>query len=392
MIETPTASGAQPRLWLRRLTRDRLRAPLVAVLFVVMLAAAAWFAAPKPGDGLPLSPDSSAADGTMALTDILEELGAEVVVGSEPPEDATAGVLLVDNVPDAVRASWRDLARRGGTLLVVDPNSELAPEVVGATAFGFLDPPVGRACDIDALDGAGRVQTGGGVTFAVPDGGIGCFPRGEGYWLVAQPEGDGVVVATGGPRFLVNDAIGEADNAVLAAALLAPRSGAVVAIAPPEFAAADGRTGLTDLIPDAAWLLMAQLLVAFVVVLLWRSRRLGAPVTETAHVALPGSELTMGVGALYEQTAARAHAAGLLREEARRTLASRLRLNPRMSAEEVAEAARAAGLEGSLVGAALTDPVAEDDRALVALAGTIERLRAALDRTDDFENEGATRV
>lgn len=364
----------------------------LAALLVAGVLLAAWLATSRPGDGLPLSPDSTAEDGTRALVDALEELGAEVVLDAEPPAEAAAGLLLVDNIDPSRREAWRELARGGGTLLVADPGSELAPELVGQTAFGFLDPSIGRDCEVEALEGADRAQPGGGVTFDVPEGGVGCFPRGEGHWLVARPEGDGAIVAVGGPQFLTNGQIGEADNAVLAAALLAPREGDVVAIAPPDFAAAGTQADPADLVPDWVGLLLVQLLVAFVLIACWRARRVGAPVVEDQQVALPGSELVMGVGSLYEQTGAAGHAAGLLREDARRHAAARLRLGPQAEASEVAAAAVAAGVEPRLAEEALTAPLASDERSLVDLSGTVERLRAALDTIDEPDEEGVARV
>lgn len=372
---------------------DRSRAKrtaLVAGLAVAVLAAA-WLSTAPPSDDLPLSPRSTAPDGTRALADTLERLGAEVVVGPTPPEEATSGLLLVDNISDEARRAWRDVARRGGTLLVADPGSELAPELVGDTGFGFLDPSIGRDCDTEALEGVSRVQAQG-VTFETPPDGLGCFGRGEGHWLVAESEGSGTVVSVGGPHFLTNDALGEADNAVLAAALLAPRQGEVVAIAPPDFATAEAEAGLLDLVPGRIWALLLQLLLAFCALLWWRARRLGAPVVEEQQVALPGSELVIGLGNLYAQNGAAGHAAGLLREEAVTSTATRLRLGPRATAAETAEAAVAAGVNRSLVEAALVHPLPADDRGLVRLAGTVERLRAALAHIDDPKSEGVARV
>lgn len=366
------------------------RAALVAAL-VVCAVAAAWLATAPPSDDLPLSPHSTAHNGTRALTDVLDRLGTEVVIEPTPPEEATTGLLLIDNIGDEQRERWRDIARRGGTLVVADPGSELTPELVGETAFGFLDPSIGRDCDLEALAGVSRVQAQG-VTFDAPSDGVGCFGRGEGHWLVVEPEGSGALVSVGGSQFLTNEGLSEADNAILAAALLAPREGEVVAIAPPDFAASDADSGLLGLVPGGAWALLAQLLIAFCVVLWWRARRLGAPVVEEQPVALPGSELVMGLGNLYAQTGAAGHAAGLLREEAVRSVATRLRLGPLASAAEATEAAVAAGVDRSLAEDALVAPLPADDRGLVELAGTVERLRAALDSIDDPKTEGVARV
>lgn len=372
--------------------RRRARAWIVAAVLVAGVAAAAWLAAPTPSDGLPLSPDSTAADGTRALTQVLERLGAEVVVTDRPPGDATTGLLMVDNVDPATRSAWREVAARGGTLVVTDPASELTPAPVGTTGFGFLDPPLGRGCPVEALRDAARAQPGGGATYAVGEDAVGCFGRGEGHWLVVTPEGEGAIVAVGGPGFLTNAQLGQADNAVLAAALLAAGPSPVVAVAAPGFAAGDAPEGLAHLVPDRAWLLMLQLMAAFLALVWWRSRRVGAPVVEEPVVSLPGSELVMGVGGLLHQAGAARSAAAVLREDARRRVAARLRLAAEAPPEEVAAAATAAGVERAVAEAALTATLPDDDRDLVALAATVERLLGALDGNPDRLPEGTARV
>ncbi len=370
----------------------RLRISVLVASFVGVAIVAAWLAAPTPQDGLPLAPDSAAEDGTMALVETLEALGADVVVEPTPPDDADTALLLVDNIDEDTRAAWREVATRGGTLVVADPSSELAPDQVGDSAFGLIDPPMRAQCDLPALEEVAEVQTAGGATLDVPPGAVGCFPRGGGHWLVAMPQGSGVVVATGGASFVTNDALADTDNAMLAAALLAPRPGDVVAIAPPDFAAAGEGQGLAELIPDGAWLLAIQLTIAFVVLILWRVRRLGPPVVEEGEVALPGSELVIGLGNLYHQTGSAHYAARMLREDLRSSAAARLGLEPQSGIAEVAEAAVGVGLDPDLVHNALTGPVPRSDAGLVDLAGDIEKARMGLSRTDLGSREGAARV
>lgn len=390
MTAPPFRAGRSPRA---------LRRAVVAVTLAAAVAVTAWLASPGTGEGPPLSPDSVAADGTRALVQTLERIGARVVVDATPPPEATTGLLLHDNLDEADREAWRRIADDGGTLLVVDPDSPLAPPVAGDTTFGFFETPVARGCDVAALAEVQRVQTAGGLTYELGDGASGCFARGDGHWLVLQPSGDGVVVVAGGPQFIMNATIGEADNAVLAVALLAPRPGAVVAIAPPRFAAAGTQVGLVDLVPDAAWLFMAQLLIAFAVLILWRARRLGAPVVEEAPVSLPGSELVLGVGALYERSDAAEHAAALLRDEACRAVAGRLRLGD-AAPDAVAARAEDAGVPRGFVEQVFREPLPSDADGLVRFAGAVERVRTTLDRLDDRSEdryftgreEGAARV
>ena len=119
-----------------------------------------------------------------------------------------------------------------------------------------------------------------------------------------------------------------------------------------------------------------ELLIAFVVVCLWRARRLGRPVLERQPVELAGSELVAAVGNLLQQARRRGQAAGLLQDELRRTLASRLSLARDSSPEVVAEVAAArTGIDKARILAALTAPPPADEAALVALARETEAVR-----------------
>lgn len=367
----------------------------VVALVVVGVVLAAWLATATPDEDLPLSPRSTGASGTQALTEILAALDAEVAIGDAPGQDAQAALLLVDNLEPDARDAWLDVARRGGVLVVADPSSTLAPEPAGQTGFGFLNPPIRDDCALEALSEVERVQPGGGTAFAVPEDGVGCYDQGAGPWLVATPEGQGTVVATGGAQFLTNRAIREADNALLAVSLLLEGPGSVVAVAAPDFTAEQAQgQGLADLVPDAARVLALQLLAAFVVVILWRSRRLGAPVVETSAAAVPGSELVLAVGGLYEQGQASAHAAALLRQDVRRSLRAALGLGAAAGADELVEAAVDAGADRGLAERVLLGHGEVDVTGLVELAQDVERLRAVAQLPADANRhtQGASRV
>ena len=52
-----------------------------------------------------------------------------------------------------------------------------------------------------------------------------CFTRGDGAFVVADPRGDGWVVAVGGAGAFVNARLDSEDNAALAANIAVPRLG-----------------------------------------------------------------------------------------------------------------------------------------------------------------------
>ena len=122
--------------------------------------------------------------------------------------------------------------------------------------------------------------------------------------MIAQPKGDGWVVAAGGAGAFVNDRLDSEDNAALAANILVPTEGTRVAVPralriPPR---GEGDKSLADLVPTGVRLALGQLLVAFVVFALWRARRLGKPVAEVPPVQIAASELVVAVGNLLQKS------------------------------------------------------------------------------------------
>jgi hypothetical protein len=349
--------------------------PWVAVAAGLLLVV--WLGGRRPDDGVPLDPASPGPLGTKALVEVLARVGARVEVGGELPDGpGTTALLLSDDLDPGRRDGLLAWVRRGGTLVVADPGSEVTKvEQVGVTAIGLLDPELERRCALPALRDAGRVSAPGGVVFAVPPGGQGCYPRGDGSWLVAQPLGSGTVVRLGGASALVNRQLGRADNGVLAASLLAPAAGTrVVVLRPPP--PGGGRRGLAELVAPRVKLALWQLVAAFAVLVLWRGRRLGRPVTEPQPVQIPGSELVVAVGNLLQRARGRGQAAGLLTDDLRRTLAERLGLPASAPPDQVADAAEArTSVPRERVLAALTAAPPRDEAELVALAHAVDAVR-----------------
>ena len=359
----------------------RGRLPTIALVVVLVAGAivAAVLAASGPTDGPPLSPESTAATGTRALTEILERLGADVVVDPGPPEDVDSVLLLVDNLEEDHREDLEARADAGATLVVTDPGSPLAPEPVGSADLGLVATPISRDCDLPALADAERILPGSDWTYEIEGDAVGCYPRGAGAWLVAEPRGQGALVVTGGPGWVTNGSIDEADNALLATALLAPGGSETVGIIAPEpTAPGEGETDPLALVPDWVWFATAQLGVAGLLLAWWRARRLGAPVVEDQPVRLPGSELVLALGGLHAARSDTRHAAATIREGLRRDAARRLGLPPDAEADAVAQAALDARVDPDAVELALQAPLPADDDGLVTLARAVEDLRTGL--------------
>src|SRR5205085_6476706 len=138
-----------------------------------------------------------------------------------------------------------------------------------------------RGCDLPALRETNRINVNDGVLFRLDTapgaGAVGCFGDKGRFLVVARTEGEGTVVAVGGPGPFLNQELGNLDNSVLAVSLLAPAPGTHVAYVLPA-AVGGGQRSLTDLISPRLKLAFLQLLIAFLLVCLWRARRLGRPV------------------------------------------------------------------------------------------------------------------
>jgi hypothetical protein len=357
---------------------SRARRPLLwgAIAVGILLVALAGTRRGSPGN--PLDPASTAPDGTRALVEILGELGARVQVSNVVPVSGGGAVLLLsDNLEQQDRATLLAWVRQGGTLVVADPGSPVTRvEVAGTSRVGFLDAELERGCGIPALRDVHRVSAPGGLLLRVPPGAQGCFSRGEdGSWLVAEPAGDGTVVRLGGASALVNQEIGSADNAVLAASLLAPSRGDRVVVLKPPLPGGGSRQ-LGDLVAPRVKLALWQLAVAFVLLALWRGRRLGRPVTEPSAVRIPGSELVVAVGNLLQRGRHRGQAGMVLASDLRRVLTERLGLPASAPPEQVADTVTArTGIDRERVLAALQPSSPRDEADLVRLALSVDAIR-----------------
>ena len=200
-----------------------------------------------------------------------------------------------------------------------------------------------------------------------------CFgDRSDGAFVVARDEGQGTLVAIGGAAFATNELLDERDNAVLAAALLAPVAGTAVRFVDAPLPAGGGDKTLADLVPAGVKRGLLQLAVAFVLYALWRAIRLGRPVAEEQPVEVASSELVAAIGRLLSRTRAPGAAADTLRAELRRAL--RTRLGVPASADAVTLAGVVAARTGTAIDRVL-EAVGErpvtTDAELVAVARAV---------------------
>lgn len=352
------------------------RGAVIGVLVAAGLLVAALAGGPPGRDGPPLDPRSDGPLGTSALVSLLEGLGArvELSVGLPSVTDDVA-VLLQDRLDEQQAVELIEWVRSGRVLVVTDPGSRFAPPSSPGGLFEQERTFEPGDCTIEALADIGEIEAGAAVTFDAGPDATACFLDGDGAFVAAREEGLGTLVAVGGAAFVTNELLDEADNAVLAAALVAPERGTAVRVVDAPLPAGGGDKGLADLVPVGVKRALVQLGVAFVLYALWRAIRLGRPVPEAQPVEVAGSELVAAVGRLRSHTRSPGAAADTLRTELRRRL--RTRLGVPADVDPVAMAAlvaRRTGVSTERVLAAVDERPVTTDAELEAVARAVSSI------------------
>jgi hypothetical protein len=353
----------------------------VAVAMTALLVLAAVIAGP-PGTDEPLDPDSVAPEGLRGVRDLLEAVGVETDVSLDLPVDMSTKLFVpVDRLGERRHEAIAAWVREGGTLVVADPTSRL--HGLGSSPPGFEGvlgaTPRQPACSLDAVEEVDEVVHAGWTGLTVPDGATGCFPVGdEAAWLVARQEGAGTIVALGSATPFTNRQLDRADNAVLAASLLGAAPGDRVVFVPlPPLG--EGDATLLDLVAPRVWRGLGVLLVASLLGVLWRSRRLGPPVPERLPPVVPAAELARSVAGLLQRAHSRQGAAAQLRVDARREVGARLGAAGSASGEDLVQLAVArTEVAPDVARTALVDGPVDDDNGLVEVARATGTLRRAL--------------
>jgi hypothetical protein len=330
----------------------------------------------SPEGGPPLDPRSHEPDGTSALVALLDGLGAEVELSEGLPDRRDdVSLLLVDRLDEEQTEQVLGWVRAGGTLVVTDPESSLAPEALpfdpreGLVEETTLGPGF---CTIDALADVDEVDAGVAFRYDTGSAVASCLGSRDFAFVVAEDEGDGEVVSIGGADVVTNERLGHGDNAVLAAALLAPTSGTSIRVVDAPIPAGGGDKTLFDLISDGVRRAGLQLGVAFLLYAVWRAIRLGRPVAEAQPVEIAGSELVGAAGRLLERGRGAGPAADVLRARLRRLLAVRFGVPPDApSGALVATVAQRTGVDPARLEAAVGDAPVRSDAELVSVTAAI---------------------
>ncbi len=370
-MSAPTAQTAGPSRWW---------IPVVVAIAVLLLAVLLVGPAAQPPSGPPLDPGSSAPDGLLGLVRTLEALDVEVQLTSAPPEDTdTRALLPVDLLTEEQREAWSSWIESGGTLILPDRWSDLHDREVRRP--GFADGRVReqrRAGCREMPDEIGMVvHDSWGELPHEPDE-VACFgdegDAGDGGWLVATTVGEGRIILLGSAAPFTNGWLAEGDNAVLAAALFAPGDADRMVLIPRD-PSAEVDAGLLDLVPDGVWRLLLLLLLAVIVGIIARARRLGQPVEERLPPVLPSAELATSVAGLTRRAGDREGAARMLRDRARTAVARSFGMPQHTDpADLLRRFLVASAWERSDVAPAFLDtPVASDDD-LLAVSQAVSRV------------------
>jgi hypothetical protein len=355
-------------------SRVRRRALAVVVILIILLTG--WQASRVGHRPLPYDVTSTRPDGTKALSLLLEHFGAHVDRGSRPT--GSTALLLSDTLDRRETSIVEDWVRDGGTLVVADPGSSFTPDVVADD--GTASPSaISKQCDMADVHDVGSIApgpSGSWTTYDVPAATSRCYPAFGGYFLAEGALGKGRVLALGGPGPFVNAQLDRDDNSVLAVRLLKPERGGSITVLEGQGAGVPGGSdSVASLVPAGASAGMWQLVVAAVVMIVWRWRRFGRLVEEPMPVELESARLTLAVGGLLLRSRKPSDAARMLRDDANRRLAQRLGLEVGAPVAALTEVlAQRFGLDEREVREALVErPIASADE-LLALARELESI------------------
>ncbi|NAZ88670.1 DUF4350 domain-containing protein, partial [Kineococcus indalonis] len=300
----------------------------------------------------------------------------DAVLAAARADGAGTTVLVTD--PDLLPAPrWAALGATGARLVLLAPTAPTL-EAVAPGVRGTGERPVrvqGPGCPAADPAAAGEARAGGrGYALLAGAAGTSCY---GGSWVEVPADpatGRGPLVVLGAPDPLTNRHAAQDGNAALALRALGASPTLLWYLPDPLDTGAAG-VPLSALAPR--WVVPGGtlLLVAALVAVLWRGRRLGPLVTEPLPVVVRAAETVEGHGRLYAAAGARGRAAEALRAAALRRLRLLVRLDATAGPGDVAD--QVAWLTGAPAGRVLElldGPEPADDPALVRLAADLDAL------------------
>jgi hypothetical protein len=327
-----------------------------------------------------LDPRAVDPAGSRAVAEVLRDQGVRVeLVTTEAALRATArpGDTVLVVFPERVLGPRaRRVAETGADLVVVGTGQphDFVPEV---RSTGYAKPGARPAdCRLPAALRAGSADTGGRSYAFDGDAPVAsCYPAG-GEATVIQVQLPGhTATFLGNPEPLTNERFDDLGNAALVLGLLGGNDRLLWYLPSFNDLPAGEAQSFYDLVPDGIWWGLAQGLVALLILMLWRARRLGPVVPESLPVVVRAAETVEGQARLYRRAGARDRAAALLRAGALGRLLPLLRLPRGAAPPAVSDAVAARTRRSSAeIAALLYGAAPADDTALVRLANDLDAL------------------
>jgi hypothetical protein len=366
----------------------------VIIAGVVLLGGAviAWLQ-PKASSTAYLNPGNTQPDGGHALAAILAQRGEQVITvttANAAVNDSAGtdgGTILVTSPSMLTADQLATIGRARADVVLTDADpaalAALAPEVTaaGQAPATVLSP----GCTLQAAALAGTADLGGTLLSTRLPAAQRCCPDAGFPSLIRYTAGARQITVLGTGAPFTNQYLASVGNAALALNVLGQESGGrVIWLAPTASAAATpasgGQASFTSLIPKPVFMIAIQLLIAVLLLALWRVRRLGPLVAERLPAVVRAAETAEGHGRLYQARRARGRAGEVLRKAAIGRMLPALGLPPDAEADVVTAAVAArTGEPAAEVTTALAGPAPGDDAALVMLADRLDELERRLE-------------
>lgn len=361
------------------MSRARLATIAAALVVAILLAARLGSGGtPAPSERPGASSEDDGPAGLTVLRDLLARTGHDVASLRETPSradlDPAATVILLDSGPidEAETVALAAFVRDGGRLVFGGATSLSAySDLAGTTIDHDNAGPADAAPLVPAPEtlGIGGLQLIGDGSFARTGRALPLFAGASGQAVLATESlGRGSLVLLADVSPLQNALIGAADNAQLGLDVAGDRSRPVRFAERVRLSASPGLAAL----PDRWRLAFAGLVLAGLLLIASRARRMGPPEEPTRPLA-PARRRYVDAVATALARAGDASAAEPVRLAARRALLASSAEGVGAGPEEVARVGAAAGLEPA-EWEALGAPIA-DQRQMLAAGTALAKLK-----------------
>lgn len=390
--------------------KQRLK-PLVAIGLVSLVVLVAVLLRPTSASYPAFDPNATDPLGYAGLREMLGRY-ADVSVSSTLPRDnadpsVSAYLVGAAGVTSTQQRRLRQLADAGATVVYSDallyPPDDSSVAEVESGAFSDSVSLVNTCGEsMPSIAHVKNIRAGNARLLLVDQDESprqGCIQPTQGQ--AAQPDQDsatkyafvvaresrrGSIVTLGDGTVWSNGLLGEEDNAALAIALLAPRSGAQVQFVMPDPSTTVdddqqvyGLGPMLELAPTWTKAVALNLLLAFVVFALARSRRVGRPIEEPFIADVDASEQTQAIANVLRAGRHANQAAKIYRQALRERLIDALQLPSSISTADLCHvAAQRLAIDRSLLDAVLVSRYVADSTELLALSAKVQTIQSRL--------------